>query len=211
MDFGFPTCIPVGAHVLVLEGDPACGLPLQRRLWRLSSAAREFSCVREAVTGDGNLTLLLDRNADRSSLVERLRELWGILREAGETQERIVIPVRYDGMDIDELARRCALTVDALISIHCAADYTVSFLGFQPGFAYLDGLDKRLRVPRRDEPRARVPAGSVAVARRYSAVYPLDSPGGWHIIGSTNVRLFDPTREPFALLSAGDRVQFVRA
>ncbi len=85
----------------------------------------------------------------------------------------------------------------------------VGFLGFAPGFAYLLGGDERLRVPRREEPRTRVPAGSVAVAGEYSGIYPRESPGGWRLLGRTDAVLFDATRASPALLAAGDRVRFV--
>jgi len=94
---------------------------------------------------------------------------------------------------------------------HMAAEYAVGFLGFAPGFAYLLGGDERLQVERRAEPRALVPAGSVALAGPYSGIYPRESPGGWQLIGSTSTVLFDATRDPPALLSPGDRVRFVSA
>jgi 5-oxoprolinase (ATP-hydrolysing) subunit B len=93
--------------------------------------------------------------------------------------------------------------------LHVAGAYVVAFVGFLPGFAYLDGLDARLHVPRRAQPRTRVPAGSVAIAGAQSGVYPFDSPGGWHVIGTTALRMFDPDREPAALLQPGDAVRFV--
>jgi KipI family sensor histidine kinase inhibitor len=81
-------------------------------------------------------------------------------------------------------------------------------MGFSPGFAYMTGVDRRLQLPRRDDPRARVPAGSVAIASTYAAVYPTSGPGGWHLLGRTDVTLFDPAQEPPALLEPGARVVF---
>ena len=135
-------------------------------------------------------------------------------RATGEpANERTVeIAVRYggsEGEDLRDVADACGLREEEAIAIHAAATYLVSFVGFLPGFAYLDGLDERLHRPRRAQPRARVPAGSVAIAGVQSAVYPFDSPGGWHIIGRTAQRMFDPQREPAALLQPGDRVRFV--
>lgn len=120
-----------------------------------------------------------------------------------------VIPVRYDGPDLPDVARRTGLAVADVIARHSARTYTVYFLGFVPGWAYLGDLDPALVVPRRTEPRARVPAGSVAIAGAQTGVYPYAIPGGWHLIGRTSVELFDPMRDPPAVFAAGDRVRFV--
>ena len=119
--------------------------------------------------------------------------------------------VRYDGPDIDDVARLAGLSPEEVVERHLAAEYTVGFLGFAPGFAYLLGGDPRLVVPRLDRPRERVSAGSVAVAGLYSGVYPRETPGGWRLLGSTDAVLFDPGRAEPALFSPGDRVRFVRA
>ena len=119
-----------------------------------------------------------------------------------------VIPVRYDGMDLDSVANATGLSTADVVARHTGRRYSVDLLGFVPGFAYLSELDRSLQLPRRPEPRPRVPAGSVAIAAAQTAVYPLDTPGGWHIIGRTDTAMFDPTREPPALLRAGDTIQF---
>ena len=119
-----------------------------------------------------------------------------------------VIPVRYDGIDLDAVAAATGLSVGEVIERHSARTYTVDLLGFVPGFAYLSELDPSLQLARRAEPRPRVSAGSVAIAAAQTAVYPLDTPGGWHIIGRTETVMFDPTRDPPALLRAGDVVRF---
>ncbi len=119
-----------------------------------------------------------------------------------------VIPVHYDGLDLDAVAAATGLSVADVISRHSARAYTVDLLGFVPGFAYLSELDPSLQLPRRPEPRPRVPAGSVAIAAAQTGVYPLDTPGGWHIIGRTGTVMFDPARELPALLRAGDTVRF---
>jgi KipI family sensor histidine kinase inhibitor len=121
-----------------------------------------------------------------------------------------VIPVHYDGLDLDAVAAATGLSVAEVISRHSGRVYGVDLLGFVPGFAYLSELDPSLRIPRRSEPRPRVPAGSVAIAAAQTAVYPLDTPGGWHIIGRTGTVMFDPARESPALLRAGDAVRFER-
>lgn len=121
----------------------------------------------------------------------------------------IEVPTRYDGPDLAEVAALSGVTPDALVALHAAREYTVFFLGFMPGFAYCGTLDPRIVAPRLVSPRIRVTAGSVAVAEGQTAIYPLDSPGGWRIIGRTALRVFDPAADPPALIAAGDRVRFV--
>jgi inhibitor of KinA len=122
----------------------------------------------------------------------------------------IEIPVRYDGPDLDEVAERTGLSVADVIARHCSRTYRAYMSGFAPGFTYLGDLDEALVLPRRSVPRTRVARGSVAIAGAQTAVYPLETPGGWHLIGTTNMVMFDASREPPALLRAGDTVQFVR-
>jgi len=130
--------------------------------------------------------------------------------ERGAPEGRLVeIAVRYDGEDLPAVAERLGLEVAEVVARHTAPTYTVACLGFSRGFPYLDGLDPLLRLPRRDTPRARVPAGSVAIAAEQAGIYPQTSPGGWHLLGRTDAPLFDPGREPPALLAPGDRVRFV--
>jgi KipI family sensor histidine kinase inhibitor len=119
-----------------------------------------------------------------------------------------VIEVTYDGADLAEVAQRSGLTPADVVALHTATPLRVGFGGFAPGFAYLVGGDPRLHMPRRAEPRARVPAGSVGLAGEFSGVYPRESPGGWQLIGHTDAVLWDVTREHPALLTPGMWVQF---
>ena len=121
----------------------------------------------------------------------------------------VEIPVVYDGEDLDEVAGRAGLTVPALVEAHTRPAYTSAFCGFAPGFAYLTGLDPALHVPRRETPRTKVPAGAVAVADEFTAVYPARSPGGWRILGHTELPVWDVDRDPPTLLAPGTRVRFV--
>lgn len=120
----------------------------------------------------------------------------------------VTIPVRYDGPDLAAVAAATGLPADEVIARHTAARYEAAFCGFLPGFAYLLGGDPALEVPRRQDPRPAIPAGSVALAGPYSAVYPRSSPGGWQLIGTTDVVLFDPDRRDPALLTPGTPVRF---
>jgi KipI family sensor histidine kinase inhibitor len=120
----------------------------------------------------------------------------------------VEIPVRYDGPDLAEVAERTGLSPDEVVALHTGSRWTVAFAGFVPGFGYLTGGDPRLDVPRRSSPRTRIPAGSVALAGRFSGVYPSDSPGGWQVIGSTTQRMWDLDRPEPALLVPGVEVIF---
>lgn len=143
-------------------------------------------------------------------VTERLASLDPARRAAGREVE---IPVCYGGAfgeDLAALAEEHGLSADEVIALHSAPVYRVQMLGFAPGFAYLAGLDPRLSTPRRSTPRTRVPGGSVAIGGDLTAVYPLDLPGGWHLIGRSPVRFFDPAAEQPSLLVAGDHVRFVR-
>lgn len=119
------------------------------------------------------------------------------------------IPVQYDGADLEQVARSCQLEVEEVVDVHSGTLYVVEFFGFAPGFAYLGGLSPRLQLPRRSSPRSRVPRGSVAIAATYTAVYPQESPGGWHLLGTTTLELWSLHRESPSLLQPGDRVRFV--
>ncbi|ONH31442.1 urea amidolyase family protein [Pseudofrankia asymbiotica] len=121
----------------------------------------------------------------------------------------VEIPVRYDGPDLADVARLTGLTEAEVVRRHTAAEHRVAFCGFAPGFAYITGLDRALRLARRPVPRARVPAGSVAIADEFSGVYPTASPGGWHLLGTTALRPFDLDRDPPFALPPGTRVRFV--
>ncbi len=121
----------------------------------------------------------------------------------------IEVPTVYDGPDLADTAERSGLTRDELVALHSGREYQAFFLGFMPGLAYCGTLDPRIDAPRLLSPRARVPGGTVAVVTGQTIVYPADSPGGWRLIGRTELRVFDPVREPAALIRAGDRLRFV--
>ncbi|MET3807683.1 KipI family sensor histidine kinase inhibitor [Nakamurella sp. UYEF19] len=123
----------------------------------------------------------------------------------------VELPVRYDGPDLSIVAAATGFAVAEIVRRHQGATYRAAFTGFAPGFAYLTGLDPALRLPRLDTPRPAVPAGSVAIADDYCAVYPRRSPGGWHLLGTTTTMMFDVDRDPAALVSPGQTVRFVDA
>jgi KipI family sensor histidine kinase inhibitor len=131
---------------------------------------------------------------------------------SADQPNRVVIPVRYggeSGPDLDSVAKAHNLTPAQVVEKHTQPVYRVGMMGFMPGFAYLIGLDPVLATPRRDTPRTFVPADSVGIAGNQTGVYPLESPGGWQIIGRTELSLFNPSKQAPFLLSPGDEVQFV--
>jgi KipI family sensor histidine kinase inhibitor len=159
-------------------------------------------------------TLLVVADPERAGALDELAarlpalELPPADAVAGDPVE---IPVRYDGQDLPEVAGLTGLDVEEVVRRHTAPEYTVAFLGFSPGFPYLVGLDPALEVPRRDTPRTSIPAGSVGLAGGQTGIYPSASPGGWQLIGRTEVTLFDPGRDPPALLAPGGRLRFTVA
>lgn len=157
----------------------------------------------------GHTTVLVTSATEVSGLGEIAER--ALVPDAEPVGRRVEIPVTYDGPDLDEVAGLTGLSREEVIARHTGGEHVAAFLGFQPGFAYLTGGDEVLHVPRRHVPRTHVQGGTVAIAGPYSGVYPRDSPGGWRLLGSTTVVMFDPAREPPALLSPGDRVRFVAA
>lgn len=129
----------------------------------------------------------------------------------GFRSEPVVIPVRYDGADLDAVAGLLGLTPAEVIAQHTGTIWRCAFVGFAPGFGYLESPDGRLAVPRREQSRTAIPPGAVALAGGYSAVYPRRSPGGWQLIGTTEAPMWDVDRDPPALVRAGTRVRFVIA
>jgi KipI family sensor histidine kinase inhibitor len=132
----------------------------------------------------------------------------------GTHEAPIVVPVHYggdDGPDLASVAEHCGLTPAGVVEMHAGARYRVLFLGFAPGFGYLGGLPAALETPRRPSPRDRVPAGSIGIAGRQTAIYPRSMPGGWQLIGRTQLSLFDPDRSEPALLRPGATVRFMPA
>ena len=161
-----------------------------------------------------SLSILYDPLVTRPArLAKILSALEANSRAGSPAKAKIVpIPVCYGGEfgpDIGIVAEHTGLREEEIIALHSSVDYRIYMIGFTPGFCYLGGLEDRLRTPRRKTPRANLPAGSVGLAESQTGVYPVDSPGGWQIIGRTPLRLFAPLRESPFLYEAGDRIRFV--
>jgi len=154
------------------------------------------------------ITFVDERSAESAAAIVAARTVAPRQHSVGPL---VRIPVVYDGADLDAVAELTNLSVEEVISKHQGCDYVVAFVGFAPGFAYLDGLEAALWVPRRSAPRTRVPSGSVAIAGEFAAVYPAVAPGGWQLLGHTTLPMWDLDRQPPAILQPGTRVRFIRA
>jgi KipI family sensor histidine kinase inhibitor len=168
--------------------------------------------LKESIPALSSLTVLYDPlELSRERIVHEIRRLCEVSGRAPDIARTWDIPVVYGGEagpDLEEVALSAGMTVEETVALHAGRDYFIYMLGFLPGFAYLGDLPKELETPRRPTPRARVPAGSVAIAAGLTAIYPLESPGGWHVIGSTPIIPWDMKRRMEPLFQAGDRVCF---
>ncbi|QWA12578.1 5-oxoprolinase subunit PxpB [Sodalis ligni] len=206
-------CYLLGESAVVLELEPPITLVSQRRIWGLAERLMHHEDVREVIPGMNNLTVLLT-NPQQLALdaIERLQSWWEDSDAITPEPRAVSIPVIYggeDGPDLSLVAEFAGMTPSDVVACHAGSAYDVYFIGFQPGFPYLGGLPERLSVPRRGEPRLKVPAGSVGIGGRQTGIYPLASPGGWQIIGRTPLKLFNPDASRPTLLLPGDSVRFV--
>ena len=173
--------------------------------------AGKFGEIEDIIPADGSILVVVRRGAAVSDALRQALAA-SVASEPAPRGALHEIPVVYGGAagpDLAELAERAGLDAATFIRRHAEAEYTVAFLGFQPGFPYLRGLPPSLQAPRRPSPRVRVAAGSVGIGGPYTGIYPAHGPGGWNLIGRTPAVLFDPQREAPALLMPGDRVRFV--
>ena len=172
--------------------------------------AAHFTEVADVVPGARTVLVELVPGAEPSAALMRALEADEAQRQRGAGR-RHEIAVTYDGEDLAEVAAFCRMRPLDVVELHSRAEYTVAFIGFQPGFPYLLGLPAELAVPRLASPRVKVPPGSVAIAGEYSGIYPDATPGGWRLIGRTDTVLFDAESTPPATLQPGDVVRFVPA
>ncbi|HDZ10499.1 MAG TPA: 5-oxoprolinase subunit PxpB [Pseudohongiella sp.] len=194
------------------QPDPA----LQLRICQLAQALRSHpdraAMLQEVVPGPGNLLLVMHRGVITEQVLQHAESLWLEDGQIRDESALIEIPVSYggkNGPDLTQLSRHTGLDVNEIIQRHSAPEYLVQCLGFMAGFAYLGGLDTTLAIPRKKTPATSIPAGAVAIGDHYTGIYPSATPGGWHIIGHTPSKLFDPQGNPPCLLKPGDRVRFV--
>jgi KipI family sensor histidine kinase inhibitor len=200
---------PLGDAALLVELGQRVDTALNTRALALAASLRRRRDVREAVPGYASVAVHYDPEQvtyrGLVGAIERLVEAKPPPAAPGRLHR---IPVIYDGPDLEEAAATLGLRVEELVRLHTEPTYRCFMIGFTPGWAYLGPLPEALRLPRRRVPRTHVPAGSVAMAGSQTGVYPLATPGGWHLIGRTSLRLFLPLSDPPSLLRTGDRVKF---
>lgn len=194
----------VGERALLLAAEH----PAAVASWLRAQVARQGVDVVDVVPAARTVLVSVSGQAQLHALRDVLDRIPEDLPDPARDGRLVRVPVRFDGPDLAAVAERAHLAPDGVVRRLAAAEFVVRFCGFAPGFAYLAGLPPELRGPRRAEPRTRVPAGSLALADEYAAVYPRDSPGGWQLVGSTELDVFDVDRDPPALLTAGTRVRF---
>jgi 5-oxoprolinase (ATP-hydrolysing) subunit B len=176
----------------------------------LGSLRREFDVI-SAVCAYDCVTVRLSPGEDLERCAQRAQQHLQTVPPAQELARCVEIPLMASaGEDLSALAHNARLTSDQFLNAFCDCEFEVAQIGFQPGFPYLSGLPAALAMSRRSAPRARVPAGSVAIGGNQAGIYPNASPGGWQLLGQTPVKLFDPLAASPCLLAAGDRVRFVR-
>jgi KipI family sensor histidine kinase inhibitor len=200
---------PLGDTALLAELGTRLDTALNTRAIALAAALKKRRDVRSAVAAHGTVTVQFDPDQIThdalAAAIRRLATKRPPLEEPGRLHR---IPVVYDGPDLEAVATHLRLSPQQVVELHGRPIYRAFLVGFVPGWAYLGPLPDELVLPRRAVPRTHVPAGSVAIAGQETGIYPLDSPGGWHLIGHTSVRLFLPDSDPPSLFRAGDRVKF---
>jgi len=200
---------PLGDAALLVELGRRVDTALNTRALALAAALRKRRDVREAVPGYASVTVYYDpEQVTYRGLVGAIERLADARPPAAPPGRLHRIPVVYDGPDLESAASELGLSVETLVRLHSEPTYRCFMIGFVPGWAYLGPLPEALRLPRRRVPRTHVPPGSVAVAGAQTGVYPLPTPGGWHLLGKTSLRLFLPQSDPPSLLRTGDRVKF---
>jgi len=211
---GLPTIRSFGQRALLLEWPPEISLSTHQKVLQCVSSieTKLFNQVLEVVPTYHSLAIYLKEREDVSSFVEQLKLVLGQDSEATRGRPQIItVPVCYDlefALDLEEISSRICLSIPEIIELHTQPLYKVYFLGFLPGFPYLGGLDTRLHVPRRECPRPIIEKGNVGIGGKQTGLYPLDSPGGWNIIGKTPLRLFEAEKSSPTQINTGDFVKF---
>ncbi len=207
--------IPAGDRSLVIEFGNSISPEINTEIRNSLIAIEEnnFPAILETIPTYRSILIIYDPMLiDYKSLVGSLKEIINKSGDNKEKQARIVeLPTVYGGEygpDIKFVADHNNLSIEEVIEIHSSSDYLVYMLGFTPGFAYLGGMDKRIESPRLQIPRTKIPVGSTGIAGSQTGIYPIDSPGGWQLIGRTPVKLYDPLADTPILLNAGDYVRF---
>lgn len=209
-------CYLLSERAAVIQShSSSISLDLQKQIWAIAHALQALKICIDIVPGMNNLTAIFNPlEHSGATMLAHLNKLANQISALDFPGRDVEIPVHYGGEygpDIASVAAHTGLSIRELVQQHSAAHYLVYFLGFQPGFAYLGGLPPALATPRLAEPRLKVPAGSVGIGGSQTGIYPAASPGGWQLIGRTDLRLFDVHQSPPSTLLPGDCVRFVIA
>ncbi|WP_372714251.1 5-oxoprolinase subunit PxpB [Ilyobacter sp.] len=205
-----------GDSSIVIEFGNEISKDINRELRNLTDALDNlnYDFIREIVPTYRSIIVHYDSlKISFEKLKEKIVEAGNTKRDSEEKKINIVeIPVLYGeeaGPDLEEVAKHNGLSIEDVIKIHSSGEYLIYMLGFTPGFPYLGGMDEKIATPRLAKPRLKIPAGSVGIAGSQTGIYPMESPGGWQLIGKTPLDLFDPqSKDPF-LLNAGDYIRFI--
>jgi KipI family sensor histidine kinase inhibitor len=205
----------MGDRGLLLEFGDEISLKINQKVRRMSLAIKRerIEGVIETVPTYRSLLIVYHPLIiSLEDLKRKIKEIEGGLEEIDLPQPNLTrIPVVYGshyGPDLEEVATYCEMTPEEVIRLHCSVTYHIYMIGFMPGFPYMGELPDALVIPRLKTPRLSVPAGSVGIAQKQTGIYPMESPGGWRLIGKTPLKMFDPNKEPPSLLQMGDLVQF---
>jgi inhibitor of KinA len=205
-----------GDMAVVVEAGNAISPEINRKVRNLTLALQRegVAGVTEIVPTYRSLLVYYDPlRLPLEALQERIRDLENRLDETALPSPRLAeIPTVYGGEfgpDLDHVAEHGGLTTSEVVEIHAATDYLIYMMGFTPGFLYLGGMSPRIATPRLQTPRTLIPAGSVGIAQEQTGIYPVESPGGWQLIGRTPVRIFNPQENPPVIVEAGDYIRFV--
>ena len=214
----FPKLSEVGESALLVELAEKLHPDINRLVFCIDQWLGEglLQGVTHWVPGFTSLLIHFDpMQTDVERVREWLMERWSSCPQSLERKPaQVILPVRYggeDGPDLENVAKLNHFSQSEVVQLHTEGVYRVGMMGFTPGFAYLMGLNSDLATPRLSSPRTHVPAGSVGIAGGQTGVYPLESPGGWQLIGRTDIAIYDPLHEPYFLLAPGDEVRFVIA